>query len=160
MTLTRPPDWETAVPFTGASGTGLPGPSAPLPFPHLPALEPPPPQRRPDCAIWVPLPHGRGFGLLCGADRWRRHADPEAAHAACYFDALRYSALQAGWRPDANGVWNCPRCKMRPGYASPQPVAHYGAELDVIWRTAGQDPVAEFWAWARDRHAAIWGVTS
>jgi hypothetical protein len=113
----------------GASGTGLPEPvtepitryrPAPDMFPALPAA----PQRRPDCAIFTILPGG-GFGLLCGIDRWRRHADPGTIHARHCFDALRASALAAGWRPDAYGRWACPRCKKDPAYVTPQPVAHW-----------------------------------
>ena len=153
----RTPDWETTIPFTGVSDAGYP--VALLPFPDRPAIEPPPPARRADCAMWLTPTAGRGFGLECGIDQWRRHADPAAAHAdGSMFDALRDSALAAGWRVDANGVWNCPVCKERPAYRSPQPLAHYGSELDVAWRTAGHDPVAEFWAWADARHAQIWAA--
>jgi hypothetical protein len=143
-----PADWDgTAIEFTGASGTGLPDTAplahhlaampgyedagipepiiryrpAPDMFPALPAAAQP---RRPDCAIFTILPAG-GFGLLCGIDRWRRHADPETMHARHCFDALRASALAAGWRPDAYGRWTCPRCKMDPAYVTPQPVAHW-----------------------------------
>jgi hypothetical protein len=95
-------------------------PHAPDTFPALPDA----PARQPDCAIFTILPAG-GFGLLCGIDRWRRHADPETAHARHSFDALRASALDAGWRPDAYGRWACPRCKMDPAYVTPQPLAHW-----------------------------------
>jgi hypothetical protein len=95
---------------------------APAAFPALPPA--PPPQRQPDCAIPT-INRDGSIGLLCGIDLWRIHFDPEAARARHGFDALRSSALTAGWRPDAYGRWACPRCKMNPAYATPQPLAHY-----------------------------------
>lgn len=142
----RPPSYDsTAITFTGASGAGLHpdaiyGPPQPAP--------PAPPQRRPDCAIWVFIPGG--VGLLCGIDLWRRHDDPEIAHVRYgVFDALRDSALRAGWRLDAGGVWNCPRCKMNPAYRTPQPLAHWhpdaysGRGRHITGHDGYQD--AQFW---------------
>jgi hypothetical protein len=65
------------------------------------------------------------MGLMCGADRWRRHIDPETLHARRQFDALRASAYAAGWRLDGYGRWCCPRCTADPAYTTPRPVQHY-----------------------------------
>ena len=128
----RPPDWDaTTITFAGASGPA-PAPvtmTRAAPRPHVTPLdapaapEPPRAQRPYDEAIFVLIPSG--FGLLCGMDLWRRHADPEAAHYRDQFDALRISALRAGWHPDAYGRWCCPRCQDDPFYATPKPLAHW-----------------------------------
>jgi hypothetical protein len=151
-TIGRVPDWDaTTVTFTGVSAIGL-GPDA-QPFARppdpetLPALPPPPePVRRPvDDAIFVIIWSARGFGLLCGMDLWRRHADPEAAHYRNQFDALRVSALRAGWLPDRHGRWCCPRCVAEPSYATPKPLDHY--HPGVVHARAAADPAVSrgFW---------------
>lgn len=126
----RIPDWDgTAITFGGRSVIDPAAPGGPQwlappvrPEP-LPALPPAPPRRPQDAAIFVLLPSG--FGLLCGMDLWRRHADPEANHYRHAFDALRVSALRAGWQPDAYGRWCCPRCVADPAWATPKPLAHW-----------------------------------
>lgn len=137
-TFGRIPDWDgTTIAFGGASGIGLPGRAAPAPLP--------PPAPRPyDAAIFTILPGG-GFGLLCGIDLWRRHADPEAAWYRSQFDALRVSALRAGWRPDAYGRWCCPRCLMDPAYAAARPVAHWHPGAAHARTGPGSSVSREYW---------------
>ena len=101
-------------------------------------------------AIAFPAHGCSHVGLLCGIDLWRRHDDPEIAHVRYgVFDALRDSALRAGWRLDAGGVWNCPRCKMNPAYRTPQPLAHWhpdaysGRGSHITGHDGYQD--AQFW---------------
>jgi hypothetical protein len=133
-------------------------PPAPGMFPALPAAPPPPAQRRPDCAIFTILPGG-GFGLLCGIDRWRRHADPETNCARHCFDALRASALAAGWRPDAYGRWACPRCKTDPAYVTPQPAAHWHPDghdgRGVMITGHGGYRDAQFWLQVQAEHEVL-----
>jgi hypothetical protein len=148
-------DWDAGTitgAFGGTSAIGL-GPDA-QPFARppgpetLPLVPPPPPEpvRRPaDDAIFVIIWSARGFGLLCGIDLWRRHADPEAAHYRNQFDALRISALRAGWRPDTYGRWCCPRCVADSAWAAPALPDHYHPGV-VHARTAADPAVSrEYW---------------
>jgi hypothetical protein len=172
-TIGRIPDWDgTTITFGGASGTGQPGGAYPhghftgigdktawhpapgyeerrgiTPAPGRPEtvpVPPPGPPRRPaDCAIFTIL--ADGFGLLCGMDLWRRHADPEATHYRNQFDALRVSALRAGWLPDVYGRWCCPRCVADPAWAAPALPDHYHPGVGHA-RTAADPAVSrEFW---------------
>ena len=172
-TFGRIPDWDgTTIEWGGASGAGLPGGDALYRRPGAAARIrqaitaeetapwPEPPARPPDGAIWTILPGG-GFGLLCGMDLWRRHADPEAAWYEDYFDALRVSALRAGWHPDLFGRWCCPRCQDDPFYTAPHPLAHY--HPGVPHALAGPDPFESVRFWnaraATEHHedaAAAW----
>lgn len=153
-TLGRIPDWDgTTITFGGASGT-IPaaiqdtGPvirfGAGRPAAILPPAPAPPPSRPADCAMPARLRDGT-FGLLCGIDLWRIHFDPEAAWYDRMFDALRVSALRAGWRPDAWGRWCCPRCVMDPAYATPKPLAHWHPAVPHARPRDTPLPSWEFW---------------
>jgi hypothetical protein len=105
--------------------------------------------------VWVPA-LGRHV-LLCGMCRWRRHDDPAIAGLPFgIFDALRDSALAAGWVLDLFLRWCCPACAGTPAYWSPRPVAHYHPEVRRR-KLAGQDvpPSAEATAAAIIEHDLI-----
>jgi hypothetical protein len=105
--------------------------------------------------VWVPT-LGRHV-LLCGMCRWRRHDDPAIAGLPFgIFDALRDSALAAGWVLDLFVRWCCPWCKDTPAYWPARPVAHYHPEVRRR-KLAGQDvpPSAEATAAAIIEHDLI-----
>lgn len=156
----EPPAWDGTT-WAGASAPGQPasvaylfgaGTAATHPMPAAPVRralaaagaqpQEPPASRPADCAMPVKLRDGT-FGLLCGIDRWRIHSDPEAAWYRHMFDALRVSALRAGWRTDACGRWCCPRCAMDPAFWTRQPVAHWHPA--VPHARAGEAPSREYW---------------
>jgi hypothetical protein len=194
ITTAPPAPWDgTTVPLAALRGEPryTSAPAAPLP-PRAapPAIEPPapprsrpdyqpaPPRSQPDCLIPAIL-RDKTIGMLCGIDLWRIHFDPEAACARRGFNALRASALAAGWRPDAFGRWACPRCKNDPHYRTPQPLAHWDPAVahtrapgdwparhwlarpateyhqDAASAWVAGDPAAEFWFAVEAEHEVL-----
>ena len=148
----RKPDWDATVPFRGASDVGVatePLTRHPDPEPLPPGPPPGPPRRPADCAWFdvVKIGGKSQLVLLCGMDRWRRHADPAVNYFAHAYDALRVSALRAGWRPDLFGRWCCPRCVMDPAYAAAKPLAHWHPGVPHAAARAGPDPFTSVRCW-------------
>ena len=182
----RAPEWGApTMTFAGSSGT-VPAPVTMTQAPRahgtpldVPAGPPEPPPGRPHDAAMFEVAEIDGVSqlvLLCGAEDERsplrgRHTDPAVNYFAHAYDALRVSALRAGWRPDLFGRWCCPRCVMDPAYAAAKPLAHWhpgvphaqtGADSfepvrfwleraatehhwDASAAFAAGDPAAEFW---------------